>query len=103
MMPGRMYRETMSSGATPASSEEAGTIGISAKTPHLLHQPEHLPRGDGTVADAVLLGRRQFGHARRQRRDEQQRVVAEAALAARRLQHLAVPAAEGDQRLGVVG
>jgi hypothetical protein len=45
----------------------------------------------------------QFGRGLFQRRHEEQRVVAEAARAARRRQDLAVPLALGDERLRVVG
>ena len=55
------------------------------------------------MADAVLQRGVEFGRALPAFRIEEHRVVAEAAGAARRVQHPAVPAAFGDQRRRVLG
>src|SRR5256714_2400915 len=68
-----------------------------------MQQLEQPARGERAMADAVLLGRRELGRGLTERRNQEQRVVAEAVAAARRARDLAAPDAFGDERPRIVG
>src|SRR5215472_5292561 len=89
--------------AARAGSATRESTGASAEPPLVAQQREHPPGGLGAMADAVLDVGRELGDGLAERGNENERVVAEAAVAARRIEHLEVPAADREQRLGVVG
>src|SRR5205085_4290338 len=67
-----------------------------------MQQLEKPARGERAVADAVLLGRGELGGGLAERRQQEQRVVAEAVAAAGRARDLAAPEAFGDERPRIV-
>src|SRR5438045_2420142 len=88
-------------GAAGSAATSSGNAFIdSAEVPGAAHQRQHLAHRQGPMAVRVLGRRIELGDRPAERGDEDERVVAEAAAAARRFGDLRLPATGRDQRLG---
>src|SRR5450432_4618642 len=97
---------TVAPGAEGAGSFAAticGSVFISTEAPDVVHERQHLPCSKRAVTVGVLCRGVELGYRLAERRNEDERVVAEAGFAARRFGDLGRPATGGDERLGIVG